>query len=119
MIRQQGFRNINVLIHPVLVPPNTPWQIKAGKPVQSVGPTNKPNCQPSKTTINNGMTTCRQQLIFEEDFKSQGIDPGKWVIERRIPSDQQVRSIGHYRNYVLNIAFHRPRARFQCWFGNI
>ncbi|XP_077290193.1 beta-1,3-glucan-binding protein-like [Arctopsyche grandis] len=87
----------------VLVPPNTPWQIKAGKPTQSVGPTNKPNCQPSKTTINNGQTACRGQLIFEDDFKSQGIDPGKWVIERRIPSDQQENEFVSYQKESVTI----------------
>ncbi|XP_055913520.1 uncharacterized protein LOC129947111 [Eupeodes corollae] len=41
-------------------------------------------CAPSVTTINNGISVpCAGQVIFEENFNGDRVDPVKWSMERR------------------------------------
>lgn len=40
---------------------------------------------PSKSSVNDLMLSCPGNLMFEENFNGESLDPGKWRMERRIP----------------------------------
>lgn len=48
------------------------------------------NCLPTLTTINGVQSTCKGQLVFEENFTTRKLDETKWRQDCHIPSDEEV-----------------------------
>lgn len=61
------------------------------KPYRHEDPVSSFNLQPatcstpSKSSVNDLMLSCPGNLIFEENFNGDSLDPGKWRTERKIP----------------------------------